>query len=346
MLINKYKNIKISSIACTVPEKYISIESLKNGENNTALDKFVKTTSVQGHYETDSKQTAADLVYIAAKRIVEDRNIDKNAVGVLVFITQYPDYKSPSTACVLQYRLGLSMDCLAFDVNLGCSGYVYGLNIVSSLMQTSNAQYGLLLAGDTPTKGVRKDNSMILFGDAGSATLLSKNNDSIIEMNFSCCTDGGGFKTLLRPYGHAKHPDKLDTEGVFDELGVFNFAIEKAPQLINDFLKIIKQSPDNFDCIALHQANMMIMKQIIKKTHFSKEQMIVSLDEFANTSSVSIPLAFVKKYGNHGRDQILKSLICGYGVGLSWGVGNIFVNIKDIYPIIKTSEYFDDGLYN
>ena len=344
MIVNRYKNILIDSVACAVPEKYVSIESQKNGENNAILEKFVKTTSVCGHYETGPRQTTADLVYAAARRILDERDIDRNAVGILVFVTQYPDYKMPSTACVLQKRLGLSMDCIAFDVNLGCSGYVYGLNIVSALMQTSNSKYGLLLAGDTSTKGIRKDNSRNLFGDAGSATLLSR-DENASEMSFACRTDGAGFKALLRPYGLAKHPEKQDDRGFSDELGVFNFAIDQPPRLINEFLEHKNLRPDEFDCIALHQANMMIMKQIIKKTRFSKEQMLVSLDKFANTSSTSIPLSFVKYYGDSNDNRILKSLICGYGVGLSWGVGNILMNVKDIYPLIETSEFFDDGLY-
>ena len=164
-------------------------------------------------------------------------------------------------------------------------------------------------------------------------------------MSFACRTDGAGFRAILRPYGFSKHPERPDTQGFSDELGVFNFAIEQAPLLINEFLDKKGLSPEDFDCLALHQANMMIMKQITKKTHFPKEKMLVSLVKFANTSSASLPLSFVKNYGEKHDDIILRSLICGYGVGLSWGVGNITVNEKDIYPLIETSEYFDDGLF-
>lgn len=344
MNINDFSHIAIRGIACAVSDNWVSVESLKNGENDATLDKFVKNTSVQGHFECNSRQTAADLGLVAARELLNEKKIEKSEVGVLVYATQYPDYKSPSTACVLQDRLGLSKDCIAFDVNLGCSGYVYGLNIVASLMQSGTAKYGLLLAGDTPSKGVRSDNSRNLFGDASSATLLMKSEEGL-PMAFASRTDGHGYKAILRPYGYAKHPDRQDTEGVFNEIDVFNFAIAEAPALINEFLAEKNLTPADFNCLALHQANMMIMKQICKRTKFDKEKMLVSIDRFANTSAASIPLSFVKKYGEQQNSEMLKSLICGYGVGLSWAVGIIHVDAKDVLPLIETNEYFDDGLY-
>lgn len=345
MITNKYKNISIDGIACAVSTHWISVESLKDGSNDEMLNRFVKNTSVTGHYECGPKQSAADLACIAARHILEAQSIDKNDVGVVVYATQYPDYKSPSTACVLQDRLGVSQDCLAFDVNLGCSGFVYGLNIVASLMQNSNAKYGILLAGDTPSKGVRSDNSRNLFGDASSATLLAK-NEGAKPLVIASRTDGSGYKAILRPYGYAKHPDRPDTEGVFDEIGVFNFAIDQAPKLINELLQEENTTPEAFDCLALHQANMMIMKQITKRTKFNKEKMLISIDTFANTSAASIPLSFVKKYGEVQEDKNIHSLICGYGVGLSWAAGFMDVNVKNVYPLIESDEYFDDELYD
>ncbi len=344
MITNKFTNISINGIACAVSTKWVSVESLKDGTNDEMLNRFVKNTSVTGHYECGSKQSAADLACVAARHILDAQAIDRNEVGVVVYATQYPDYKAPSTACVLQDRLGLSHDCIAFDVNLGCSGFVYGLNIVASLMHSGNARYGLLLAGDTPSKGIRSDNSRNLFGDASSATLLAK-TENATPLTIVSRTDGSGFKAILRPYGYAKHPDRPDTEGVFDEIGVFNFAIDQAPEMINELLLQENLTPDAFDCLVLHQANMMIMKQIAKRTKFQKDKMLVSIDRFANTSAASIPLSLVHKYGDSFDEKVLHSLICGYGVGLSWAAGIIDVHVKSIYPLIETDEYFDDGLY-
>ena len=344
MIINKYNGIKIEGIACAVPQKWISVESLKNGENDAVLDRFIKNTSVLGHYECSIKQTASDLCTAAAEKILQEKLINREEVGVLVNVTQYPDYKVPSTACVIQSRLGLSKDCIAFDVNLGCSGFVYGLNIVASLLQSSNAKYALVLAGDSSSKGVRQDNSRNLFGDAGSAALITKNNNDS-NLVFASRTDGSGFKAILRPFGYAKHPERPDVEGLYDELGVFNFAIEEAPKLINELLAHENKTPEDFDCLALHQANMMIMKQIVKRTKFDKEKMLISIDQFANTSAASIPLSFVKKYGELTEKGTLKSLICGYGVGLSWAAGIINIQVGDIFPLVLTDDYYDDGLF-
>lgn len=344
MIINELKGIAINGIACAVSTNWVSIESLKNGENDATLDKFVKTTSVLGHYECGPRQTAADLGCVAARRIIEQKGIDPADIGVLVYVTQYPDYRVPSTACVLQNRLGLAKDCIAFDVNLGCSGFVYGLNIVASLMQTGNAKYGLLLAGDTPSKGVRSDNSRNLFGDASSATLLAREEGAPV-MTIASRTDGSGFKAILRPYGYSKHPERPDVEGVFDEIDVFNFAINEAPELINDLLATKGLTPGDFDCMALHQANMMIMKQIVRRTHFDKEKMLVSIDRYANTSAASIPLCLVEKYGAIDTPDPIRALICGYGVGLSWAAGVVNLDAQIVLPIIETDEYFDDGLF-
>lgn len=344
MIINELSGIAIKGIACAVSTNWVSIESLKNGENDATLDKFVKTTSVQGHYECGPRQTAADLGCVAARRIIEQKGIDLAEVGVLVYVTQYPDYRVPSTACVLQNRLGLAKDCIAFDVNLGCSGFVYGLNIVGSLMQTGNAKYGLLLAGDTPSKGVRSDNSRNLFGDASSAALLVK-EDGAAPITIASRTDGSGYKAILRPYGYSKHPERPDTQGVFDEIDVFNFAINEAPELINNLMEAKGLTPDDFDCMALHQANMMIMKQIVRRTHFDKEKALYSIDRYANTSAASIPLCFVKRFGDETSPCTVRALVCGYGVGLSWAAGIISIDAQDVLPIIETDEYFDDGLF-
>lgn len=344
MIQNKFCNIKMKGIACAVPSVWESIQSLKDGGNNDVMDRFVKNTMIQGHYAVGEKQTSSDLCYAAANAIIEQKEISKEQISVMVYVTQTPDYRCPSTACVLQERLGLPKDCLAFDVNLGCSGYVYGLNVASSLMVTSNAQMALVLVGDASTKhNVRTDNSRLLFGDSGTATLLVK-DESSNEMAFACKTDGSGFKFMLQPYGQSKH-HTMKEEGCHDEIATFNFAINEAPALINEFLSARNESAENYDYLVLHQANMMIMKQIAKRTRFPKEKMLVSLDKFANTSNGSIPTTIVHKLAE-GERRDLRLLVCGYGIGLSWSVGSLSIDSDCILPLVHSDEYFDDGLFN
>lgn len=343
MIINKYNNIKVVGVSCAAPTEWKSIESLKDGENDGVLDRFVKNTTIEGHYEVGERQTSSDLCFAAAQRLIDEKNIDKGKIAVLIHVTQTPDYRCPSTACVLQNRLGLSNDCLAFDVNLGCSGYPYGLNVAASLMATSNAEYALVLAGDASTKhNVRTDNSRLLFGDSGTATLLKKDS-SAKEMAIACKTDGSGLAYMWQPYGLSRHHIMKD-EGVHNEIETFNFAINEAPALINQFLEARHETADDYDYLVLHQANMMIMKQIAKRTGFPKDKMLASLDHFSNTSNGSIPTTMVHCLTIE-EPKTCKLLICGYGIGLSWAVGSMVVNTKDILPLVHSDEYFDDGLY-
>lgn len=343
MIINHFKGIKVAGVSCAVPTEWKSIESLKNGENDGVLDRFVKNTTIEGHYEVGECQTSSDLCFAAAQRLIDKKNIDKEKIAVLIHVTQTPDYRCPSTACVLQNRLGLSNDCLAFDVNLGCSGYPYGLNVAASLMATSNAVYALVLAGDASTKhNVRTDNSRLLFGDSGTATLLMK-DDSAPEMAIASKTDGSGLAYMWQPYGLSRH-HILKDEGVHNEIETFNFAINEAPALINQFLEVRHETADDYDYLVLHQANMMIMKQIAKRTGFPKGKMLASLDHFSNTSNGSIPTTMVHCLTKK-EPQMCKLLVCGYGIGLSWAVGSMVVNAKDILPLVRSDEYFDDGLY-
>lgn len=343
MIINSFNNIKIEGISCAVPTEWISIESLKNGNNDFVLDRFVKNTLIQGHYEVGERQTSADLCYAAAKELIECKNINREEIAVLVYVSQTPDYRCPSTACVLQDRLALPKDSLAFDVNLGCSGYAYGLNIASSLMATSNVQKALVLVGDASTKyNVRTDNSKLLFGDSGTATLLSKEVSSP-EIAIACKSDGSGLRFMWQPYGQSRHHEMKD-EGVHDEIATFKFAIDEAPALINSFLESRHESSEDYDYLVLHQANMMIMKQIAKRTGFPKEKMLISLDHFSNTSNGSIPTTMVHCLSNV-ENRVLKLLVCGYGIGLSWAVGSMVLNSRDILPLVHSDEYFDDGLF-
>ena len=169
------KGIRIGAVAVGVPEKWLSLDEQfgyeGSGIDEKTLKRFKKSTGVEGRYISDAKQTSSDLCFAAAEKILSQKQIDRNKVGVLVYVTQSADYRNPATAMVLHHRLGLGIECLVFDVNLGCSGFVYGLNIVSSLMLQCDAQFGMLMCGDTggrdkiPDDKSSADTEKILFGD-------------------------------------------------------------------------------------------------------------------------------------------------------------------------------------
>ena len=350
-MFTKILNTHIAGIAAAVSNNWESLYDVAE-ESEELIKKFVKKTGVEGRYAALEKQTTSDFCYAAAERLLSEKSINKNDIGVLVFVTQTSDYGIPSTACVLQNRFGLSKDCLAFDINLGCSGFTYGVTVAGSLLNTTNTKYALLLAGDTSAKEKSSRRRVktthaasMLFGDSGTATLIEKVEDNS-SLLVSSKTDGAGFKAIISPYKGWRHPDVPDGEprGTrMDDIAVFEFATEEATSQINEYMKVTKTTPDNYDCLVLHQANMMIMKRIAKKTGFSNEKNLVSINRFGNTSSSSIPISLVNTYGEDVRNETIKALCCGFGVGLSWSTVALNINICDILPLVHTNEYYDDG---
>lgn len=357
MIKSSFENIKISGVSCAVPKtKETLMDKYKNDFGEDTVQKFSKMTGVISRHVALKEQTASDLAYEAAIKLLKHKNIQTETIGAVVFVTQTPDYRIPATACVLHKRLGLSKDCVAFDVNLGCSGYVYGMQILSSLMANSNIERGLLLAADTITKtnAPEDSSSCMLFGDAGSATLLEKtDNTNCINMGFR--TDGDGFKAIIVPAGAYRNTDatherttwgdgnvRSDYDLYMNGMDVFTFTISEVPKLLNEFMEETGTNPEDYDDFLMHQANLYILKQIAKRSKIPLEKMPISMDRYGNTSVASIPLTLVNKYGgvNSGR---IKTLMCGFGVGLSWGTASAEIDTADIYPIFETDEFYTEG---
>ncbi len=348
-----FDDIRISGIAAAVSDNWSPItDFVEKGIDESTIKKFSAKTGVKGRYNAGEKQTTADFCFAAAREIIQKYSINKGEIGTLVFVTQHPDYKSPATACVLQYRLGLSEECLAFDVNLGCSGFTCGLAIAASLLHMGSKKYALLLCGDTSAKEffvgreTKKTNAAkMLFGDCGTSALLEKDNacEKMYLMERTC---GEGFRAIISPYTWFRHP-QLPSDGLgddrMDDIAVFNFSTEKATELLRESMKATGTNPEDYDCLALHQANHLILKRIAKFTGFPEDKVLISLDEFGNTSSASIPVSLVKRYGNDDLGKRLRVLMCGYGVGLSWSTVDCFIDTDKILPLIHTDEFFEDG---
>ena len=351
----KINGIKIAAISAAVSNDWESLADVMkrlNAEDETLLKKFQAIVGIKGRYNAGKYQTTSDFCYAAARKILEVKNIDPSEIGIIIFITQTPDYyEHPASACLLQYRLGISHDCIAFDVNLGCSGFTYGINIVSSLLKSSNADKALLLCGDTRSKERSQriqtpasNSNRYLFGDAGTAALLVK--DEAEEIHMLSKTDGSGYKAIITPYGGYRNPDppeeNLMLASEMDEIPVFTFATRDVTPSIIDTMNLNKFTPDDYDALVLHQANLFIMNRIAKKSGFPIEKMLVSIDEFGNTSSASIPVTLVKHYGD-AESQKLHIMACGFGVGLSCSTADFYMDSVDILPLVHTDEFFDDG---
>lgn len=359
MIQSEFKGIKISGIATAVPKnREIIIDKYSNIFGTEAVEQFSKTTGVLERRIANDNQTSSDFAYVAANELLNKKQINREEIGIAIYITQTPDYLIPATACVLHKRLGLSKDCICFDVNLGCSGYVYGMQILSSLLSNTNCKYGLLMVGDTSSsRGISPEDksAIMLFGDAGSATLFEK-ADKTCTIRNSYRSDGEGFKTIIRPAGSNRKPvaetervvwgdgnKRSDYDLYMNGVDVFSFTVFEVPSLINEFIESFSVEKDDVDSFVFHQANCYIIKQVVKKSKLPKEKIPISMDRYANTSVTSIPLTLCDTYGNRNDDRVRKIFSCGFGVGLSWGISLFDINEKDILPIIETDDYFTEG---
>jgi 3-oxoacyl-[acyl-carrier-protein] synthase III len=343
-----FNNCKVEYMSAAVPLNTVDNYSFgKDLLSDDELNKIIKTTGVQKRRIAPESICTSDLCFKASEQIFENSKIDKNKIDFLIFVTQTPDYRIPATAVILQDRLGLRKDCGAFDINLGCSGYVYGLLTTFMFMQNENVRRILLLVGDTVSKFVsEKDRTTnLLFGDAGSATLISKENNS--NSYFSVSSDGSGANSLIIKGGGYRYPSSQDTlkyyeyaENSFknDEQlfmsgpDIFNFALREIPKDINNLIAINNIDKEEIDYYIFHQANKFMIDFIAKKLKLQVEKYPYSIDKFGNTSSASIPLTIVSELKEKTSINLLLS---GFGVGLSWASVYLHQTNINILPIIE-----------
>ncbi len=328
------ENINLLGIAAAVPRNEISnydYDFLNESERKL----LIKTTGIEKRRAVlNSGITTTDLGMAAAEKLLKETNTSKDDIGILIFISQTPDYLLPASSILLQNRLGLSKSCMAFDINLGCSGYIYGLSVIGSLMNQAKIKKGLLIAGDISSiSAVREDKSVYpLFGDAATATMLEYNTQAD-KMHFSLQNDGSGYEAIIVREGGVRKP--LTKESfLIEDLGngvsraprnlelngmdVFNFSVTEVPANVIEFLRETSTTVDSYDQFIMHQANLLMNETIRKKLKFPAEKVPYSLSKYGNTSSASIPLTIVTELGKKVSGNV-SFLLSGFGVGLSWG---------------------------
>lgn len=349
--------IAIAGISAAVPENKVLIDSYAETFGRTEVEKFKKYTGIHEARRSIPEQTAGDLGFAAAERLLSGLGIPRDKIGALIFVSQSPDYLKPATACVLQHRLGLSRNCMAFDVNQGCSGFVYGNQLARSLLKSSESEYGLLIVADTASKHAdQNDKSMaMLNGDAGTAILYKqKGNESCVTL---IETDGSGYRSLILPAGGFRDPKPgelyfLDADGnkhsklhsYMDGMGIFSFSIASVPKAVRKYLSRLNKTAEDYSHVILHQANFMIMKQIARRLSIPPEKLPVSLDRFGNSSGATIPLTICDAFA--GKDMgKLNLLAAGFGIGLSLGVTSFSLDSNVVLPVFETDECFIAGRF-
>lgn len=270
----------------------------------------------------DESTCSSDLCLKSARVLLEELNWPPETVDALIFVTQTPDYFLPSTSCLIHRDLHLSESCATFDVGLGCSGYPYGLWLAAMMIQTGSASRVLVLHGETPSLFTHAEDraTALLFGDSGSATAVEPGDDD--RWGFSLHTDGQGYADLIIPGRGFRQPSPTDERDNYLHMNgtnLFNFTIKKVPALIDDTLKLMETTVDEVDSFIFHQSNQFMMKHIAGKYGLPADKTPIIIGQFGNTGGPSVPLTMTQYYREHPAAVPQKSMLLGYGVGLSWG---------------------------
>lgn len=339
------RNVDIKGVACAVPDRIINNEEYNEIFGKENVQKFIKMTGIKTRYVALEQQCASDLCYVAARQLLEKLNWEPLSIDALILITQTPDYAVPATACVLHHRLGLNEDCITFDINLGCSAYVYGVWMAATMISTQDVNRVLLLVGDTSNFGINPCDSAtaMVFGDGGSATALEKTEGK--NMKYFLKTKGSGYKNIIVPAGHARSRSNTETEASEHVLSmngseIFTFTIFDVAKSIKEFMLQYNIDQNNVDMFVFHQANLFIINHLSKKLGIPKEKVPISIDRYGNTSGESIPLTLVDALGSEQSKETIKLLLCGFGVGLSWGGIYLETDRSVCLPMIYTNYYF------
>lgn len=319
----------IKALTYYLPKAVVTNEQLEC--ELKGIESVVKSIGVESRRIAAVNETACDLAVKAAKTLFQEKSIKPESIDFLLFCTQSPDYFMPSTSCIIQNRLGIPTSAGAFDYDLGCSGYVYGLAIANSFVESGFAKNVLLLTADTISKYLHPlDKNRLLFGDAASATVIS--TDGIAEIGqFEKGTDGSGFEHIIVRNGGNRHKEltgnsHLDESGFphfddhFDMDGeaVFNFTLERIPMLIQGCLEKNRVRKEDVGYYVFHQANKYMLNTLRKINQLPKDSFFVDLSDTGNTTSSTVPIGLAKSLeaGNIHKD--MNVMVAGFGVGLSW----------------------------
>ena len=279
--------------------------------------------------------TASDLSVKAVEQLLKDLKWLPADVDCLAYVCTSRDFIAPQTACILQDRLGLREDCCVFDLPFGCSGWVYGMSIIGSMMSHGTLKKGILIAAETNSLNRSSEDRTVkpLFGDAATATALVFDPENSSPMNFVFGVDGSGYNAVWAKYGGMRYPTTLEalepkevepgvirrgTDMVVNGMDVFAFAIKRPPKSLKELIETFNIDIDSIDLLLLHQANKFIDEKIRKSLKVPAEKVPYCIQDFGNVTSASIPLTLVTQCAQQLTTRDNNCVACGFGVGLAW----------------------------
>jgi 3-oxoacyl-[acyl-carrier-protein] synthase-3 len=345
------RGVRVAGIAACVPDRVMTWEDDARQFGESEMQKIRTSTGIAARRVAPRGICTSDLCFAAAKELLGAMSLAPSAIDVVILVTQTPDYVLPATACSLANRLGLPSSCAAFDVNLGCSGYTYGLWLASHLIAGNGAKRVLLLAGDIATRPIHPNDRSArpLFGDAGSATVVEASEDES-ECHFITGTDGAGQNSLIIPAGGSRLPcdahtgtSKTGADGNERSLEnlymngpeIFSFTIQNVPGLLLDTARAAGWTVGEVDAFVLHQANAFMINFLTKAAKVPESKVPLSLRDYGNTSSASIPVTMVACLREQLATGPFKAVLAGFGVGFSWSSAALTLNRPMVLPMVE-----------
>ncbi len=348
----KFSGIGIAGLAGAVPANTINnIEYTQYFPADQVKD-IVEKTGIRERRFAPEHICSSDLCYAAAEKLLQDLHVDRNEIDLIIFVSQTPDYRMPATSVILQHKLGLANHAAAFDLSLGCSGFVYGLSVAYTFMQQPSIRKVLVLDGETRSRiySPKDRQTAFLFGDGGVAALLEK-DAKFGDAFFSLNSDGSRESLIKVDAGGYRNPSTVQTltEKVVDEYGnirtdehgymngadVFNFVLREIPGDISNLLSFANKTYEFPHHFIFHQANAYMNNYLVRKLKIDKAKVPSSVEKFGNTSSVSIPLTIVSELSEDLNLKVKDLLLCGFGVGMSWATALLKWNLGYVAPLVE-----------
>ncbi|URZ18160.1 ketoacyl-ACP synthase III [Clostridium felsineum] len=344
--------MKVDALVTVVPKNKLGQAELEKRFGIKQAKRVSMITGIKERHVVTGDMRALELILKAAETAINKAGGDRNFDAIFV-ITQTPEYKFPSTACIVQHRLGINKNVLAYDINLGCSGYVYGLITANAFIESKLFKRILLIVGDlTQSTACKEDSSSYpLFGDAYSATIISSHHKKNQIQAIDYGTNGYGAKNLITYVGgcryrneeeykkhnsyNAENKVKFPSYVYMDGAEVFNFSIDVVPDMIKNLLSISNYKLEELDYFFFHQANAFIIKHLCQKLNIDIKKVPISLNKYGNTSGASIPITICDFIENNKVDKIIHSVLLGFGVGYSWAGVIIDLDPKVVLPVIE-----------
>jgi 3-oxoacyl-[acyl-carrier-protein] synthase-3 len=320
-------NVVIKGIATAIPKNKVDLLSYASLFGEDEIKRIALSTGITS-VRVANKQSTSELCLAAAETLLNELNLNGSDFDGIIFVSQTPDKKMPATSIVMQHKLSMPKEAVAFDVNYGCSGYIYGLYLSSMLLNSGGCQRVLLCVGDVITShlGEKDKNVRLVFGDAGSATVLEKGE---ADISFLLMNDGSGADYLNLAYG--------DSENLYMHgAKIMEFALKEVPPLIDEILNFRKWEKDDVGSFILHQPNLFMLNYLMKKAKIQSDRLPIAVEGFGNTGPASIPLVLThhrESLVNH--HQLEKTILCGFGVGLSWAAAALNLSQTKLFPLVE-----------